>query len=416
MLSGLHGGVTYNMCGHYQSNSCGCVNLESCVKHRVSPRATPRLFKMSELLTAVKKGEHKYVRKVFSTLPDDEVAQLLAYRAPQTKETLLFCACVTGNYEMVRLLLWKGRGVCGLYTAWGAGPLHAASERGHELVVRLLLKHGAEINVQTSYGDTPLHLAAHRGHYGAVRCLVEGGCKLDIKNSKRKTALDDAESARHHRIVQYLQNVMRLDVERAKDSGQTYTQNKMADAIEDDLMKTQPMANFPSQQRLDRSISWDCTSNSSANSSWNVEDDKYSSYDSTDSEWTTNDLSTGSIESLSRCAMSQGLDQIPESRDFEIHRQGGAFPRATSPVVEHRTRGRSSSDTTDSRVKYLESLVKGLQRGLIETQDELKKTKNELQHTKTTQWSPGQLTVDQPSDDTATLLLKLRKRLPSQPN
>ncbi len=333
---------------------------------------------MSELMTAVKKGEHKYVRKVFSALPDDEVAQLLTYRAPQTKETLLFCACVTGSYEMVRLLLLKGRGVCDLYTAWGAGPLHAASERGHESVVRLLLKHGADINVQTSYGDTPLHLAAYRGHYGAVRCLVEVGCNLDIRNSKRKTALDDAESARHHRIVQYLQCVMQLDVERAKESGQT--ENKMAYNEFDSLMKTQPLANFSSQQRLDRSISWSCSSNSS---SWNVEDDRYStSYDSTDSERTTNALSTGNIESLSRCSRSQGLDQIPESRDFEIRRQGASFPRASSrceAVVEQQIRRRSSSDTTDSRVKYLESLVKGLQRGWMETQEELERTKKTKQ-------------------------------------
>lgn len=131
MFSGLDSGVSYNMCKHRRVNVGGHENFKT---HREG--VPPRLLKMSELSTAVKRGEHKYVRKVLSTLPEDEVAQVLTYRAPETKETLLFCACVMGSYEMVRLLLMKGRGACGLYTAWGAGPLHAASERGHEAVAR----------------------------------------------------------------------------------------------------------------------------------------------------------------------------------------------------------------------------------------------------------------------------------------
>ena len=92
--------------------------------------------KMTELMAAVKAGDLKFVGTMFTALTEEEAAHAVRYRTPETKETLLFSACVKGHLEMARFLLGVARGQADLYTAWGAGPLHAAAERCHEDIVR----------------------------------------------------------------------------------------------------------------------------------------------------------------------------------------------------------------------------------------------------------------------------------------
>ncbi|XP_022081249.1 ankyrin repeat domain-containing protein 53-like [Acanthaster planci] len=362
-------------------------------------RSAPNIISMTELTTAVKKGDLSSVRRVFSLLTSEEAENAVRYQTPETRETLLFCACVTGQLETARFLLAMGRDQRDVCTAWGAVPLHAAAERCHEDIVRLLLKNGADMNAQTSYGDTPLHLAAFRGHYTTVRCLVEAGCDLHIVNSKGKTALDDASAARHQRIVQYLGAVMYPDTD---DCARNHQERKMAnDKI--DLMKTRPLAPpIRTIQKLDRCISWhscpsnilrgSCSPDEGARNSWQNGRRHSAASTVASLESSVNDLSMTTAFSPRR-DNHRGMNVIPEVTNDtgnqrhqcnhrEPRQEHAATPVTSSPVAARtcaeKRRDYRDRSASDSRVEYLEKMVEHLRQGLTATQEELGRTRVEL--------------------------------------
>jgi ankyrin repeat protein len=75
----------------------------------------------------------------------------------------------------IRALLAEGAYVDGIdgQANW---PLYAAALSGNAEVVRLLLDGGADVNkARTDNGCTPLFMAASLGHAEAVRQLLDGG-------------------------------------------------------------------------------------------------------------------------------------------------------------------------------------------------------------------------------------------------
>ncbi|XP_006823835.1 uncharacterized protein LOC102808119 [Saccoglossus kowalevskii] len=157
---------------------------------------------MNSLIAEVKKGN---IEGVESILKHSDNCSIVNFQDTDRRETALFTACAQGFLAIVQLLISFGANL-GLYTVWGATPLHAAAENGHEQIVRFLVPMGASINAQTHYGDSPLHLAAFRGHLGVVRYLVECGANVTLKNVKWKTATEEATLANYVEISTYLRS------------------------------------------------------------------------------------------------------------------------------------------------------------------------------------------------------------------
>jgi NF-kappa-B inhibitor-like protein 2 len=107
-------------------------------------------------------------------------------------ETKLHEACISGNYQLAKLLIDQGHGVNVRDNA-GWLPLHEAANHGFTDIVELLLEHGAAINDKGGVscdGITPLHDACCNGHLSTVLLLLEKGAKATMKTNFNETALD----------------------------------------------------------------------------------------------------------------------------------------------------------------------------------------------------------------------------------
>jgi ankyrin repeat protein len=72
----------------------------------------------------------------------------------------------------------------------GLTPLHLAAISGQTEVVKLLLDHGAQIEViDDQTGGTPLHFAAQRGHAHTAAALLRGGAPIEVADLNGQTAL-----------------------------------------------------------------------------------------------------------------------------------------------------------------------------------------------------------------------------------
>ncbi|MCJ1284925.1 Ankyrin-2 [Xylographa opegraphella] len=119
------------------------------------------------------------------------------------KPTALSCAALSGQVEIVRLLL-----------AFGADPnreipmlplwppalpaLHHAASTGNEEIVELLLASGADIQLRSCFGTSALHHAASSGQCQMIRLLVRHGAHLEVVDDGRLTPLLNA--IKHHKV------------------------------------------------------------------------------------------------------------------------------------------------------------------------------------------------------------------------
>ena len=69
--------------------------------------------------------------------------------------TLLYLACKSGFYDMVKMLLQEGADINKVQRD-GSTPLHGAAYFGHILVVGLLLEYGAQTKLTNTWGQTAL--------------------------------------------------------------------------------------------------------------------------------------------------------------------------------------------------------------------------------------------------------------------
>ncbi|MEU8780292.1 ankyrin repeat domain-containing protein [Streptomyces sp. NPDC048637] len=113
-------------------------------------------------------------------------------------ETPLYLAAVSGQLDIVRLLLEAGaapdtesRGQPGS----DGLPLCAAACWGHEEVVRALLAHGADPDLREDDGTsyTPLMWAATHGHHRTAQLLLEGQADPDAGHRDRTPLMAAAE-------------------------------------------------------------------------------------------------------------------------------------------------------------------------------------------------------------------------------
>jgi ankyrin repeat protein len=150
--------------------------------------------------------------------------------------SVLQAAALTGNAEVVRLLIENGASVhiqsgehgsalqaavfenhaeiaqilidngadpnarCGGHT----NALYTSAVRGHVEVMNILITNGAELEVQKGGYGNPLYAAAVRGHESAVRVLAESGANINVQGGGYGTALYAAATQGFDQVVKVL--------------------------------------------------------------------------------------------------------------------------------------------------------------------------------------------------------------------
>ncbi|TYZ65766.1 hypothetical protein PybrP1_012635 [[Pythium] brassicae (nom. inval.)] len=104
----------------------------------------------------------------------------------------------------------------------GRTALHWAALSGQDEIVTLLLRNGASIDLPDKLeGLTPLHYAAYYGHVKVTRLLVNAGASLIAQDNRKMNPLQVAEMASlkllsvqpsHQMIIKFLRIAMKSDV------------------------------------------------------------------------------------------------------------------------------------------------------------------------------------------------------------
>ena len=114
---------------------------------------------------------------------------------PEQGGTALLWAAVTGQTEVIELLIHRGADVNALFGDGGTA-LHAAAFLGHEDAVNAFLSNGAKVNARNKRGDTPLDVASlDEGTTRYIASLLQ----LELNEDglgRRKAAI--AEALRRH--------------------------------------------------------------------------------------------------------------------------------------------------------------------------------------------------------------------------
>lgn len=104
----------------------------------------------------------------------------------------------------------------------GRSALHWAALSGEDEIVMLLLRNGASVDLPDKLERlTPLHYAAYYGHVKVTRLLVNAGASLTVQDNRKMNPLQVAEMASlkllsvqpsHQMIIKFLRIAMKGDV------------------------------------------------------------------------------------------------------------------------------------------------------------------------------------------------------------
>lgn len=109
-------------------------------------------------------------------------------------ESKLHEACITGNYQLVKLLIDQGHPINVRDNA-GWLPLHEAAIHGHRDITELLLDKGGQAMINDKGGSscdgiTPLYDACSNGNLSVVQLLLERGAKVSVRTDFGENPLE----------------------------------------------------------------------------------------------------------------------------------------------------------------------------------------------------------------------------------
>ena len=134
--------------------------------------------------------------------------------------TLLYLACKSGFYDMVKMLLQKGADINKIQRD-GSTPLHAAAFFGHSLVVGLLLEYGAKTDIRNKWGST----AFDEGHSPGIKSLITNAAS-DLFFSL-KTTLMEQQLVSEMRPIEFKGQVIAKELIRHPNSMDRETRSRL---------------------------------------------------------------------------------------------------------------------------------------------------------------------------------------------
>jgi ankyrin repeat protein len=167
------------------------------------------LFKSEQYLSVIDKK--KYVKNDFLISNESWSSRFLdisqnnkGIHWPVMDQTPLHVACISANFEAVKILIDKGANVK-LVSNIGCNALHYAAFRGHLDIVRLLIKSGAALNVSDSAKQNELHYAVMGViNRELVKFLLDAGSFISVEHFMYLSPLDIAVMRNRRDIVKLL--------------------------------------------------------------------------------------------------------------------------------------------------------------------------------------------------------------------
>jgi uncharacterized protein len=125
-------------------------------------------------------------------------------KGPDDNYTALSMAAMSGNVEMVKVLIAAGANP-NIVDGMSSTALKWAVVLGVDIEIgRRLIAAGADFNIQYDCGETVLMKAVIRGNVKMVSLLIESGADLNIQDNAGQTALIKAVKGRNIEIVKML--------------------------------------------------------------------------------------------------------------------------------------------------------------------------------------------------------------------
>lgn len=158
-----------------------------------------------ELFDAVQAGDTTKAKALIRNKADVNYTESIATTEGGSIDgwTPLMSAAMTGNADMVRLLVKAGAWVNYL-NSHVVNALWLAAGSGNLKVVKLLVKNKAYVNNRNVEGVTPLMNAARNGHYSVAEYLVKAKADMNLVHKDGDSALMFALANGHGDIARLL--------------------------------------------------------------------------------------------------------------------------------------------------------------------------------------------------------------------
>lgn len=98
---------------------------------------------------------------------------LVFFFSLQKGNTALHIACLSGYYDIVKILIENKSKINEQNSEIGATPLYLAAQANHRSIVKLLLDNGAIDYILTKCGFSPLEVGLQQKSYEAVSLLLK---------------------------------------------------------------------------------------------------------------------------------------------------------------------------------------------------------------------------------------------------
>ena len=160
--------------------------------------------------TAYEEKSYTKLRCIIQTHPID-----VNYTDSESGMTLLLCSCLSGNADLVRLLLERGANCKATTTLDHLTALHLATyacctvKSASLGVLDLLACRGVSMNAVDRHGNTPLAIAALYGKTHVLNLLLQYGADPSIPNNKRVLPVNFAASSGNLETAKLLETTIR---------------------------------------------------------------------------------------------------------------------------------------------------------------------------------------------------------------